>query len=144
MTTLSSSQIKETMVKNGINSDLFLMSDRNYNIPDKNWFFTDFAISLDSLLKFFKTKQWTEENNDCDDFARAGAFLAQTLHSRHKLNTGLAVGEFYFSYQGVAHAINFAIIKENNELKVVFIEPQTGEQLFLDEMEKATCFYWRI
>lgn len=146
MTVITSKQIRELMDKNNIFCEITQIADKEYSLPDKNWILTEFSISWNSLQKFLEIKEWNDETNDCDDFARGAAFLAQTLHSRHKLKTGLAFGEFYFHSDVVKgpHAINFFFYKENEELKLGFYEPQTYLECQLTEIERAKCFYWRI
>lgn len=147
-TKIHSLNVYDVMFSNNINSRQAVCADAFYNIPDKNWLLIEFQQSLKSFLDFFGLKKWEDQNNDCDDFARAAAYLAQILHSRtpgREKGTALAVGEFHYIKENPkgAHAINFAIVK-NPDLKLVFFEPQTGEELILTQAEKESCYYWRV
>lgn len=147
MSKLNYGDISNIFQKNGIQTREYFLGDFNYLLPNKVWFFNEFTASLDSLLTFLKTKEYKNESNDCDDFARAGAFLAQTLHSRTSpdSNSGLLIGEFWYRRDdNVPHAINFAIVNEYNEYKLVFLEPQNGKELILSETEKKSCVFWRL
>ncbi len=146
MTVITSKEIRELMDKNNIFCEVTQIADKEYSLPDRNWILTEFSIAWNSLQKFLNIKDWRAETNDCDDFARGAAFLAQVLHARHKFETGLAIGEFYFNSDVMKgpHAINFFIYKENEELKLGFYEPQTYLECQLTDMERAKCFYWRI
>lgn len=146
MTTLNGLDISSLLGEIGVRTPRGTFADMNYNLPAKEWFFSDFTRSLDSLLRFFSAKNWVAEANDCDDFARLAAALAQILHHRTNQlqNTALAIGEFHYKDAKIGpHAINFAVVNDGG-YKIVFMEPQHGHQLFLNEEEIKSCFYWRI
>lgn len=84
-----------------------------------------------------------ERKNDCDNWARAYAQLAQDCHS---ISTGsdaeaLAVGEmFYTKRTGEGHAIICAFTDEGRK----FIEPQNGRVIELTESELISCSFARF
>jgi len=148
MTVLTPKEVISFLLKKDIFAQKYGIADSKYNLPSRSWVFNEFATSLKSVLSYFKTSVWMNENNDCDNFAICAAWLAQTLHSNtNKFSgTGLAIGEFFYKSELLKglHAINFAIIKEDGELKLVFFEPQTGEELNLSMEERMSCYFWRI
>lgn len=147
MSKLDSVDITNLINKNNINTKSYFFGDFYYYLPNKHWVFNEFAKSLDSLLNFLNNNTPNSASNDCDDFARAGAFLAQTLHSRTSpdSNAGLAIGEFWYKKDsGVAHAINIIVVRDYENLQLLFLEPQTGKEIILTENEKNSCFFWRF
>lgn len=137
-----------TLTRNhGINPDKFVLVDSEYAFPSKTWLLNEFCGSLKSFLNYLGLSDYQKSNNDCDDFCRAAALLAQVLHHRTSPNSdsALAIGEFYYNLDSGAgnHAINIAIIFDS-EPKIVFLEPQTREQVFLSEREKNSCYFIRF
>jgi hypothetical protein len=148
MTILTPKEIISFLLKKDIFAQKYGIADSKYNLPFKSWIFNEFATSLKSVLSFFKTSIWREEDNDCDNFAICAAWLAQTLHANTSKfdKTGLAIGEFFYKSETLNgfHAINFAIVKENNELQLVFFEPQTSQEYNLTMEERMSCYFWRL
>lgn len=128
----------------GGNSGIFDVVDRQYALMTEDFLTGEFSKSLWSLQNFFETKQWIAESNDCDDFARAAAFLAQTLHHRtpnKPKDSGIAFGElWYVRDAGDAHAID--IVKTENGYKEY--EPQTRSIVKLSATERANTFKIRF
>jgi hypothetical protein len=116
--------------------DKWSMADRNYAMPTRGWLEKVFGAALWSFQAFFKVLNWTDEANDCDDFARLAAAFAQILHfltPGRPPATALAIGElWYVTDEGGGHAINIAVCGE----EVVTYEPQTRKEVTLSEQEK--------
>jgi hypothetical protein len=146
MTVLDYSGIRHTLLNQNINPNKFVVSDVEYNLPSKEWVLNEFSKSLSSCLNFLGADTYKLENNDCDDFARLAACLAQILHHRTspEIKTGLAIGEFWYRFDtGGGHAINFIIYLDTTP-KIMFYEPQTQKEVFLSETEKQSCSFWRL
>lgn len=146
MTVLDYSGIRHIILAQNINPSKFVISDAEYNLPSKNWVLNEFSDSLVSCLKFLDVNDYKTENNDCDDFTRLAACLAQILHHRTspEIKTGLAIGEFWYRFDsGGGHAINFIIYLDETP-KIMFFEPQTQKEVFLSETEKQSCSFWRL
>lgn len=146
MTVLDYSGIRHTLLSQNINPNKFVISDIEYNLPSKNWILNEFSKSFLTFLKFLNVDDYNPENNDCDDFARLAASLAQILHHRTSpaVKTGLTVGEFWYRQDiGGGHAINFIIYLDGTP-KIMFFEPQTQKEVFLSETEKQSCSFWRL
>jgi hypothetical protein len=120
--------------------------DNSYLLPALNWVAGGFTES------WFEFKNaigaYSAEDNDCDDFARGAAFLAQVLHHNtpdRAKHVGLAFGEFcYISNTIGSHAINMFVCREDGALKIGFYEPQTCSVVELTPDEIGTCFFYRI
>jgi hypothetical protein len=146
MTVLDYSGIRHTLLNQNINPNRFVISDAEYNLPSKDWVLNEFSNSFLSFLKFLGADEYASEKNDCDDFSRLAACLAQILHHRtsQEIKTGLAIGEFWYRIDsGGAHAINFIIYLDTTP-KIMFYEPQTRKEVFLSETEKQSCSFWRL
>lgn len=111
--------------------------DAEYSLPDSDWVFNEFASALRTSLPF----GYTRENFDCDDYAFFAKVLAGLAHrnSSPDVKTGIAIGIFaYVKENGVAHMINFFFTKDEDEIKIVCFEPQTGGRIYLSEKERET------
>jgi hypothetical protein len=125
-------------------------ADQRYALPSKDWIEYQYSSSLHAMLSSLRNGVWIAEDNDCDDFARAAAFLAQYLHHntiRKQSNTGLAFGEFWYIKQpgGEGHAINIFVYRnKKGEISVGFYEPQDQQIIKLTKKEIDSCIYYRF
>lgn len=121
--------------------------DRRYALPTKGFIEGAFSKALWSFQSFFAILRWTEEANDCDDFARIAAGFAQILHfltPGRPPATALAVGElWYVKDNGENHAINIALCGPT-PADVICYEPQTRQIVTLSETEKGRTHTLRV
>lgn len=83
---------------------------------------------LKQFLAFDKisANKWTNENYDCDNFAL-------DLWSRAKeWDTRLALGFVTITLKTYRHAINYAFVMDDGDVKLVFIEPQ-NDRIYFDK-----------
>lgn len=127
-----------TLVEAGFKSPNWSIADRKYAMPTRNFILGAFSAALWTFQAFFKILNWTEEANDCDDFARISAGFAQILHfltPGRPPATALALGEFwYLQDAGGGHAINIGVCGT----EIVAYEPQTRQEVQLSETEKSS------
>lgn len=133
-----------------------LVVDREYQHPSKDWFFGTFANAMQANLQSLGVWDYAEQENDCDDFSAITRALAQVMNHRtgseagHEKGKALAVGEFLYTIGGdtsdeaKGHAINCAIILHEGKPSLVFMEPQTGKQVYLSEKEIQSCNFFRF
>jgi hypothetical protein len=118
----------------------FSVVDRRYAMPTRDFLAGAFSAALWSLQKFFDLLNWSEEANDCDDFARLAAAFGQILHyltPNRPPATALAIGElWYVQDSGGGHAINIAVCGPAPS-DVVLYEPQKRQVVRLSDEEKA-------
>lgn len=146
MTVIDYPNLRGILIDNKINSIRFVVADSEYNLPSKSWVLNEFSKSLYSCLKFLNIHDYKPSNNDCDDFSRFAAVLAQILHHRTSPNnnTALAIGEFWYRDEKIgSHAINIIIYLDETP-KIMFYEPQTQKEVFLSESEIQSCSFWRF
>jgi hypothetical protein len=123
-----------------------VIADEEYSLPTRRWFLGTFAAALNRDLDLLGVQTWKPELNDCDDFALLTTALARVCNalSNPKQNA-LAVGMFcYMPDGGGYHAINFAIVSEAGQRKVLFLEPQTQQEVKLSEREISSCAFYYI
>lgn len=147
--TYSREEMQSVVSKNGINTFTFVTADRNYILTTREWIKTEFSRGLTAFQFQMGIDKWVAESNDCDKFVAAATFYAKWLsHSSPNRNVraSLAFGEIHYirDRDGTAHAINFFIINENGELKVVFYEPQDRRIVQLSDREQFSAFFWRL
>jgi len=133
---LDKDQIMMALARAGYRSDNWSIADRKYAMATRGFVMGVFSGALWTFQAFFKVLNWTEEANDCDDFARLAATFAQILHfltPDRPPATALAVGEFWYcTDEGSGHAINLAICGD----EVVAYEPQKRYDVQLSDAEK--------
>jgi hypothetical protein len=121
------------------------VADDVYLLPSLNWVETDFTSAWFTFASALGL--WTEEENDCDDFARGAAFFAQVLNHNtpRKPHAALAFGEFWYQRDsGTAHAINFFVYRAAGKLKIGFYEPQGHIRVNLSNAEVHSCRAWKL
>jgi len=79
---------------------------------------------------------------DCNQFSLAYHSFSQiTYNSERKTGQSIAIGEVYYLKNGLTgHAVNFAIVDRG----VIFIEPQTGLEIKLTDIERQSIFFVKI
>jgi hypothetical protein len=146
--TLTSNQVAQVMYDNGCVDYRYSIRDAKYSLPTRDYISGPFSDSLRSFLFQLNSNQWKTDQNDCDDFSIAALFLMSFLHHNtvNKVtSTGIAFGEFHYIRDiGGAHAINVAIVRESDKLKLVFYEPQTYSIVDLSKQEIESCVFWRF
>jgi len=126
-----------------------LFADDRYMLPAQEWILGEFSASLRKWLLQMDI-DYRPQDYDCDDFARFAATLAGLCHRRSyssRLFSALAFGEMWYLRDGFGdgHAINVAIVAEDNKLpSLFFFEPQTCERVTLDNVQLATVEFIRF
>lgn len=141
--TRTASEIALQLAAAGVATQSWHLADRQYAMPTRNFLTGAFSAALWTLQEFFGVLGWTEEAQDCDDFAGLARCFAQILHfltPGRPAKTALAVGEFWYQQDNGAggHAINVACCGLDPS-DVVFYEPQTRKEKFLSDAEKASA-----
>jgi hypothetical protein len=144
---ISKAELQQFFDDAGIGGNI-LLADEYYAVPTLSWFsgtfVADFA-AFKSALDPYKA-----ESNDCDDFARCGAFFAQFLNSNtpgRPNNAALSVGEFWYQRDaGGGHAIVAGVCRVDGTTNLVlsFMEPQLPASTTLTEMESTSCYAGRF
>lgn len=143
----SNLEIQSLFSDYGIDGSKITCGDELYALPDYDWLFADFARALQTLQNAFFVWNWIDQKNDCDDFARGAAWLAQVLNNNTTTKAeALAIGEFWYvrDVDSQAHAITVAICKIGDERKMVFMEPQNQTHINLSDNEIRSCVYCRF
>ena len=140
MRTISAKELEITLAVAGYVTGFHTsIVDRRYALPTRGFIEGAFSSALWSFQSFFNVLQWTEEANDCDDFARVAAGFAQILHfltPNRPPAAALAVGElWYVKDDGTGHAINIVLCGPDPK-DVLCYEPQTRQIVELTETEK--------
>lgn len=146
---INSDEINFVMDKNGAVTLNVFFADSRYAMASEDWIINGYSKALNEFLYSFKSNQWINEENDCDNFASMAFSFAQILHHNtiNKLQkTALAMGEFwYIKKEGGGHAINVFIVWQNDEnYKVIFYEPQWQKIIELTKEEIASVRYYRF
>lgn len=127
-----------------------ICADTDYSgvIPD--WIFGPFAKTFLDVLSLLNETKYVDNSNDCDDFARLAAAIAQAANNQtpwKPANTALMFGEFwYFINADPAkdHAINVFVYYVKSTPTFGFFEPQGAIKKVLTESEITSCNYIRF
>lgn len=116
-------------------------SDENFNIVQSSWLFDKFYHWFVGELNRYGIQAWNKKF-DCDDFASFFRILCQICHLKSNGTTdGLAIGEVHYEQDNASfHAINVALTEKGP----IFVEPQTGQQLFLTKNEEKSIYRVRF
>mgnify|MGYP003609274968 FL=1 len=119
--------------------------DTNYAIPSLHWIKGAFTKDWKDFLGMLKVADYSPSANDCDDFARLCATLAQICHHRtkgHPEDTGLAFCEVWYQSPQGLHAANAFLYGQTPSLG--FYEPQACKVVTLTDKEKQSINYVRF
>lgn len=144
MTTISKPTIQSLLFDNGVDVALasIVLPDSLYALPALEWLSGDFATAF---FAFRNREGLVYENGDCDcdDFVRAASWYAWKCFratADRPRRASLAFGSFYFQRDsGEAHALNAAICRDLDALRLVFFEPQLGTLVNLNNGEIQSC-----
>lgn len=119
------------------------VTDLEYYKVNENWLPIYYKKYQKQLFKN-NVLEW-REGFDCDKFSSYYASYAQlySFGQRWTQNKGLAIGEVFYYKNGDlerGHAINVIV----TDKKVIYIEPQTGEQIKLTQEELNSIFFVRF
>lgn len=143
MIKITYNELKDILNKNNIPIKDIAIADNEYNIPKKEWILTTYKNGFFKFLEYLEVHKY-KASWDCDDFSRMYAAYGQILHARttKKKFEGIAIGEIWYKIDNTEnHAINIAIL-ENKD--VIFIEPQSGEELKLSKTKKSSIYFIRF
>lgn len=122
-----------------------LIADEAYSLPSPDAIRGEYSSALRALQFYCRAQAWAEQSNDCDDFTRLAAALAQLMQNRTRQGTALAVGEFWYRRDaGGGHALLLFIIREGSERKLFFYEPQSCSEVKLSPQEITSCTAYRF
>lgn len=138
---ITTRQLYEILDKADINTMDWVPLDDAYSLVDRA-FITEFGHSFYKLLDAFNLLAYKPRKNDCDKFAFLAWSFARALNGREEDTGGLGMGVLLYQPDGspTGHAINFWVIKEDNEYKVIFWEPQTRTIKELSNDEKDSVY----
>lgn len=147
-TVISKPRIQELLFNEGVDTSVAAVElpDEQYALPAADWIANEFAAAFTS-----ERNRWVglyrNGCSDCDDFAEFAVtfakFLFRNTEDRPK-DAALAFGEFWYVTPQGGHAINLAICREGDELKLVFFEPQSSSVVRLTRKEIESCCFVRM
>lgn len=143
----SREEISQMLLTNGIIAS-FSLTDAQYVAPTLEWVEKEYSDKLSKFLFDYNLHHWTKESSDCDDISRAAAVQASILFHNSKTRpkgVGFLFGEFhYIKSQAGGHALNIIIVKDKEDYKLVFYEPQLKYIISTSGNERLLTIFGRF
>lgn len=147
-TVISKPHVQELLFNEGVDVSVAAVElpDDQYALPAADWIANEFAREFAAWRNGIILR-YAPAESDCDDFAEAAAVYAKMLYrftAGRPKDAALAFGEFWYaSYRG-GHAINVAVCRTGDNLRLVFFEPQEAKLTPLTREEISSCSYLRM
>lgn len=143
---MKAAELMRVLEEDGVCADNPIILDDEYALPTEDWLLNDFREATIKNLALLGIATYAAQSNDCDDFAWAVAGLARIGNARQGSRKALAVGIFgYRTDDGGGHAIIFSVVRVGaNDYRLVFIEPQTGDEVELSRSERTNCMFFLV
>jgi len=128
------------------------VSDKTYFLPTLDMVNKEIFPKYWQWLKSLKLTKWVHRW-DCDNFAEAFHLFACGYYQQQIESNSEGIGIGIVHYKAIlraedntsgGHAINTLIVNDNNNLQVVFLEPQNGRILNLTQQEKDSIWFLYI
>ncbi|MCP3685417.1 MAG: hypothetical protein GY861_22425 [bacterium] len=129
------------------NVEHVIVPDSSYALLTKKFLLGGGYSGYESWLFDFVSIGGWNYRFDCDDRAASYKLYMRGLHYYHNQNNAdgaesVAVGDcYYLLAKDKGHAINVAIIYEDNDYRKLYIEPQSGNELELSDLERNSIWY---
>jgi hypothetical protein len=124
------------------------VSDRTYFLPTLDTVTKEIFPKYWQWLASLKLTKWVHRW-DCDNFAEAFKMFSCGYYQQQIESNAEGIGIGIVHYKAIrraenntsgGHAINVIFINNNNDLDIIFIEPQNGKILNLTEEEKNSIW----
>lgn len=140
-------ELQSFMTSQGCMPFYDVCTDENYVHPDRAWFFGPFARAVMNNVRNLGLDKWHKDANDCDKFSRRVSQWARDAWAltNPDSESGIAVADFLYTPDGskTGHAIVCAVVYISGLPKLLFMEPQSGQEITLSPQEKRLCLgYW--
>lgn len=137
--------------KNGgvdFSSTTTIFADNEYSLLDSEWVSVRVSDGFEAFTKSLGMFGWEYDSGDCDDFSKAFTVYLKSVVRRKKDVATPAVGEVYYIKEqdivDIPHAINFIVVFENNDINILWYEPQFMEFTELTESEIQSIYFVSI
>ena len=112
----------------------FIINDRDYAQPTSKWVKNVYIPWYRDTMNAIGMMEYTN-SSDCDKHATLFKIMAQICHKRTGTSKAqsLTIAEIHYITSGTSeHAINCIMCSDD----VIFIEPQTGMEVYLSQKQK--------
>lgn len=126
-----------------------LILDEQFIIPKESWIQAKFIPAYTAFLFSHSICRYSDQRNDCDNFAQYGVAVANIINNRdNSRSTGIAVGEYLFFSNPPfeSHVILIMVVEDKKSLKLVLLDPFDNH---IYDLEKefdvlSRTPYWRF
>jgi len=140
---IESSQLRHRFA----NVDMVRVVDADYAIADKKWYTVNVAQAYEKATAKHGLYGW-RTYHDCDDKALIWKVVANGLFAKDKAARRMAqapaCGICFFKPRaslGGRHAINWALVDNDGEERLIFIEPQTQLVRHMSMGERKSIYF---
>jgi len=116
----------------------------DFDAPAEDWVLYTYPKWFREVSFHFGVNNYVPEVSDCDDFASRYRIGMQICRGRMMKGNPIAVCELWYEMRGGqgGHAINGIYV--NDPAKLIFIEPQTCEEVDLTKNEMKSIWFVRF
>lgn len=147
---ISQTELYNTFNKENIdlNSVTSIFADSEYSLLDSEWVSDRVSDGFRTFVRSLGMFGWEYDSGDCDDFSKAfTVYLKSVVRNKKNVFTP-AVGEVYYIKEqdivDVPHAINFIVVFENDDIKILWYEPQFFDFVELTNTEIDSIYFVSI
>lgn len=121
----------------------FVIGDKTYFCPTKDMLMNEIYPKYRNWLTTLKLFKWSHKW-DCENFADAfkvfaSGYYQQTIESEAD---GISIGvAFYIDPSDGPHAINIIYLNNENQIEIIFLEPQNGNPIFFSDKKLSSIFF---
>ena len=137
---MTGQELQNLIIKAGFTKAKIFITDGNYARPTTSYLMGQFYDFYQAWMADHDLYKWRDKW-DCDNFSSTYYVFAQICHTKSaRPEEGISVGELFYYPAGGGHAINLAVTEKG----LIVIEPQTGRELELADVEKESAVMIRF
>jgi len=118
-----------------------------YALPTRDWIQDSFGRYWHNR-KRLENIRWTNGSQVCFHIAQLAAAFAGLCHdatTHRPKDTAFLFGEWWYKREDRPnHAVNFSMVYEEGQERLVWFEPQLGRLMELSDYERTNCIFLRV
>jgi len=123
----------------------FVITDEMYFCPTKEILIKEIYPKYKNWLVTLKLFRWSHKW-DCENFSDSFKLFSSGYYEQNIESNAdsISIGTVFLKINHRSHAINIIYLNDNNKLTMIFLEPQTGEIINLNQEQLDSIFFLYI